>query len=1002
MKSRGIVCLLSIAFGLSSLSYGATSADRIQGALAGPTVALAGNVHRLALPQFDQGAVDPALQLGTITLMTAPTIAQQQALKQLLAQQQDPRSPSYHKWLTPEQFADRFGLSQNDIQQIAAWLESEGFTNVHPARGRNWVSFTGTAAQVESALRTEIHHYNIKGEMHYANATAPMIPQALAGIVTGFRGLTDFKPHPMNAKRARPYYYSATYGDFIAPGDIETIYDITPLYNSGIDGTGEKLAIMGQTEIYLADLNDFRSGFNLSTLSCTTDANGLITACNDPHFKYVLDGSSTLSTNGDISEADLDLEWSGAVAPNAQIIYVNSSNTFTSFYYAIDNNLAPVISLSYGACEFDDNYVNSPYPGETISNEAVLQQANAQGITFVNSSGDSGAAECDYYQTVTSANLATQGLAVSYPASSPEVTAAGGTGIMFADWTSTQYWGTTNGLNGGSAISYIPEQAWNDNYEIAQFCALNTATNSPGYPFCHQGGQTAVKGWVAITSESTAQTDIGLSATGGGSSNCSLQNSNFSACVSGFAKPSWQTVTVAGQSTRLSPDISLFASPNFPGYVFCTPQSELSTTTSNTSTCYQGISTAVDTYLSIIGGTSASAPVFAGMVALLNQYTGSAGQGNINPSLYKLAAVAPSAFHDVTAADNKVYCQVGTPTGQLSSLLCPSSGVMGYSASAGFDLATGLGSLDLNNFAVALKTTPDFTGSSSASTLTLWPTQTGTSTITITPINNFTGTVSFSCTGPSGTTCTFSPSTVTPNGAAVTTTATITAGSTAGTVVINATTGSLSQMSHSAGSIALTVNSGTFSLTSSPAPGSTLTVVQGQTATADLTVISTSNPSFIISSGSGTETALPVNYTCTGLPNASSCTFSPGTPSQSVAVAMSIVTNAPTAKLHNPLDRGGKIFYAVLLPGLLGVFFTFGSRKRPLGGMRGGMRALGLLLVLGSSTLWIGSCGGNTQGAPKNLGTPTGTYTVTVNASTIGSSPITASPVLTFQLTVTP
>lgn len=999
MKSRGMVCLLSMAFGLSSLSY-AAQADRIQGAIAGPTVALPGNVHRLALPQFDQGGVDPAMQLGTVTLMTAPTVAQQQALKQLLAQQQDPNSSNYHKWLTPEQFAGRFGLSQNDIQQIAAWLESEGFTNVHPARGRNWVSFTGTAAQVESALGTSIHHYNVNGTMHYANATAPMIPQALSGIVTGFRGLTDFKPHAMNAKRTRPYYYSSTYGDFIAPGDVETIYDITPLYNTGIDGTGQKLAVMGQTDIYLADLNDFRTGFGLTSLSCTTNATtGLITACSDPHFQYVLDGPDPgPSSNGDISEADLDLEWSGAVARNAQIIYVNSSNTFTSFYYAIDNNLAPVISLSYGACEFDDNYVNSPYPGQTISNEAVLQQANAQGITFVNSSGDSGAAECDFHSTVTSTNLATQGLAVSYPASSPEVTAAGGTGILFADRTSTQYWGATNGVNGGSAITYIPEQAWNDNYEIAQFCAQNTASTSPGYPFCHQGGSTAVKGWVPITSEATSQTDIGLSATGGGSSNCSVQNANFSACVSGFTKPSWQTVTVAGQSTRLSPDISLFASPNFPGYVFCTPQSELSTTTSTTSTCYQGISTAVNTYLSIIGGTSASAPVFAGMVALLNQYTQSAGQGNINPSLYQLAAVAPSAFHDITAADNKVYCQPGTPTGQLSSLLCPSSGVIGYSAAAGYDLATGLGSLDLNNFAVALKTPPDFSGTSSASTLTLWPTQSGTSTITITPLHNFTGTVNFSCSGPSGTSCTFNPSTVTPNGAAVTTTATITAGSTAGNVTINATTGSLSQMTHSVSpSIALTVNSGTFSLNSN-LTGGTLTVVQGQTGQVDLTVVSTSNPSFIIPNGSGgTETALAVTYTCTGLPEAAVCNFSPGATTQQVNVTLSVVTGSPTGKLQNPLERGGKMFYAVLLPGLLGVCFTLGSRRKYVGGMR----ALGLILVLGASTLWMGSCGGNST-TPKNLGTPPGSYNITVNAATTGSSPITASPALTFTLTVTP
>ncbi len=1001
-KSRVFLCLASICVVLSSLGFAATQ-DRIRGALTGATVQLRGNVHHLAQPQFDQGAVDPAMPLGTITLLTLPTAAQQTALIPLLAQPQARNSRNLPKWLTPEQYADRFGLSQHDIQQIVAWLQSQGFTTVHPARGRNWVSFTGTAAQVQSAFGSEIHRFNVNGEMHYANATAPSIPATLAGIVTAFRGLNDFRPRPMNHKRIRPYWYSSKYGDFIAPGDVATIYDINTLYNSGVDGTGQKLAVMGQTDIYLADLNDFRAGFGLSSLSCTTNATtGVITSCSDPHFQYLLYGTDPgLSTNGDISEADLDLEWSGAVARGAQIIYVNSSDTFTSFYQAIDNNLAPVISLSYGECEFYDNYVLAPPPGETISHEGELQKANALGITFVNSSGDSGAAECDYHATVTSTNLATQGLAVSYPASSPEVTGTGGTATLLADWGNHTYWGTTNDANGGSALSFVPEQAWNDDLEISQYCQQNTGTQDPGYPFCHQGGQTAHPGGVPITSEATAQTDIGISSTGGGASNCFTQNSNFSACVSGFPKPSWQTVTVSGQSgVRLSPDISFLASPNFPGYVFCTPLSELGQS-GTTSSCANGISTAVDTNLSIIGGTSASAPVFVGMVALLNQYTSSAGQGNINPSLYQLAATTPKAFNDTTTGDNKVYCQVGTPAGQLSSLICPSSGVIGYTASTGYDLATGLGSLDVNNFAVALASPPDFTASSPTTSLSLIPGENGTATITVTPVNNFSGPVSFACSGAtSGTTCSFSPTTVTPNGGPVTTTATITAGASGtATLGITATTGVLSQLSHPAASIALTVASATFSVTAS-IPGGTLTVAQGQTTgPVNMTVQSTSTPSFIVSSGSSTQTALPVTYSCTGLPTEAVCTFSPAATTQSTSVTLTITTAAPVGRLQRPIDRRGRIFYAVLLPGLLGIFLTFGSRKRSLGGMR----MFGLILVLGCATLWTASCGGSSSSStPKNPGTPTGTSTVTVNATTSGSSPITANPTVTFTLKVTP
>ncbi len=957
---------LVLASLFSTLSYAATP-DRISGALnSGQTVALRGSVHHSALPQFDQGPVDPAMQLGTITLMTAPTAAQQKAITQLLAQQQDRKSSNYHKWLTPEQYADRFGLSRNDIQQMASWLKTKGFTRIQQARGRNWISFTGTAAQVQSAFGTEIHHYSVKGELHYANATAPKIPATLSGIVSGLTGLHDFLPRRMSRRPQPNYYSSGLQSQFIAPGDIATIYDINALYTAGFDGTGQKLAVMGQTDIYLADLNDFRTGFGMSGISCTTNSSNVITACSDPHFSYVLDGADPgLSTNGDISEADLDLEWSGAVARGAQIIYVNSSDTFTSFLYAISANVAPVISLSYGECEFDDNNL------QTI-HEPALQQANLQGITFVNSSGDTGAAECDYSATVTSTQLATQGIAVSYPASSPEVTGVGGTAVQLADIVppSPTYWGQSNGTDGGTAIKYVPEQAWNDDDEFFQYCQQNPGT------FCSTGnGQS---GWVPITSAATAQQNIGISSTGGGASNCSVQTSDFSACVSGFPKPAWQTVTVSGQTTRLSPDVSFLATPNFPGYIFCTPASELGGS-GTASSCANGIEYAVSTNFSLIGGTSVSAPIFAGIVAVLNQYTGAA-QGNINPSLYQLAATAPKAFNDVTVSDNKVACQANSPGApQPQALWCPSTGVLGFTAGAGYDLATGLGSMDVNNFAVALAAPPDFSASSPTTSLTVFAGQSGTATITVTPINNFTGTVSFACTGlPSGDTCSFNPTTVTPSGAPATTTATIQTGGSATTanVAITATTGVSSKVSHSAAAIALTVSQA-FTLT----PVNT-SVPATQGATINPTVTVTLNGGF-----TGTLT-----FTCSDPAPASICTPPPQT-NASGQVSFQITTTAPTAAALRHSDRGTRIFYAMFLPGMLGIMFTAGSRRRSLRAMR----FLGLITVLGFSTLWLASCGGSgNSGSTGNPGTPTGSYTITVNAT---SGSVTGTPT-TFTMVV--
>ncbi len=421
---------------LSAFSF-AAAPDRITGAVvSGQLVRLSAGVPMKAQPQYDRGPVDPSFKLSYMTLLTVPSASQQKAVDQLLAQQQDPRSPLYHKWLTPEQYAERFGLSPNDIQKITTWLQTQGFSIHNVARGRNWIVFSGTAAQVETAFQTEIHNFDVDGEKHFANITPLSIPAALSGIVTGIRGLNDFRPKS-HAIRSKPNYTLPVGGGdafFIAPGDITTIYDVQPLYTAGIDGTGQKLAVMGQTDIFLADLNDFRSGFTLPTISCTPDANGLITtSCNTTNFKYVLVGTDPGSPSlGDLGEADIDLEWSNAVAQKAKIIYVNAPQTafgvWDSWYYAVDNNVAPVITMSYGLCELSEALNGTTGKLTFTSDEPELKKANTQGITFLNSSGDSGAAECDF-QT----NFPVNGVAVSYPASSPEVTGVGGTLIPYPD-----------------------------------------------------------------------------------------------------------------------------------------------------------------------------------------------------------------------------------------------------------------------------------------------------------------------------------------------------------------------------------------------------------------------------------------------------------------------------------------------------------------------------------------------------------------------------------------
>ncbi len=260
----------------------------------------------------------------------------------LLIDQQDRSSPNYHRWLTPQEFGNRFGLSPNDLNKIVSWLESRGFTVQPIPASRNAVSFSGSAAQASGAFGAEIRRYVVNGAEHYANSAEPSIPAALGDIVSGVAGLNDFRPKPMNVLRLVPRLkadYTASQGThFLGPDDFATIYDVKPLYNNGIDGAGQKIVIAGQSDIALSDIDEFRSLMGLPA--------------NDPQIVLLVPGSGDpgMQDNDLTQEADLDLEWAGAVAKNATLIYVNSDNVSDSLQYAVASDLAPVISFSYGLC----------------------------------------------------------------------------------------------------------------------------------------------------------------------------------------------------------------------------------------------------------------------------------------------------------------------------------------------------------------------------------------------------------------------------------------------------------------------------------------------------------------------------------------------------------------------------------------------------------------------------------------------------------------------------
>jgi Pro-kumamolisin, activation domain/Bacterial Ig-like domain (group 3) len=971
-------------------------------------VVLAGNVHGLAQAKHDQGRADAGMKLEYITMQMQPSARQQAGLNQLLQQQQDPSSPNFHKWLTPEQYADRFGLSQNDVEKVKVWLRSEGFAIVQVARGRDWIAFSGTAALVENAFQTEIHYYNVDGVMHHANATPLSIPKALSGVVIGFRGLHDFSLKPMGIGKAalsdafspviaHPFY-NLSGSNQLAPGDIATIYNINPLYSAGIDGTGMKMVVVGQVDVSasLSDIENFRSAFGLSK--------------NDPK-QTIVPGSPNPGTDpGDMGESKLDLEWAGAVAPNATILFITASPTpsvggvFTAAQYAIDQNLAPVISMSYGGCE-------SINGGFIPSNEVEMQKANTEGITFLASSGDTGAAGCD-----SATAKATMGLAVNYPASSPEVTGVGGN--EFNEGSGT-YWSATNGTNGGTAISYIPEMAWND--------TLSHGT---------------------------------LSASGGGASSC-----DNAGCTTGFPKPSWQTGTgVQGDKVRDVPDVAMSASPDHDGYIICDSKS-----------CASGIGGNP----MIVGGTSASTPVFAGIVTLLNQFVGGTGLGNINPKLYQLAQTPSNGvFHDVTTGSNMVPCQSSPPSPN-----CPTKAPFqfGYSAGKGYDRVTGLGSVDAHALAT------NFSNSSTTTTVSAIPnpasfgtTVTFTATVTTKGSSAPTGTVTFndgatalgtgtiaagmaslttstlsvgahSITAAYGgdtknapSTSTAITQTITASAGLATTTAVVTNPSTvlSGTSVTLTATVTPSASSAPTGTVTFrdgiaTLGQGTLNgsgvatlaTTSLTAPTAySITAVYGGDAnyagsTSSATTVTVNAATFTFSaspasqsissgaSASYTLTVTPsgtytnqVSFSCAFSPSSSAtCTASPVTPNASPAMTTLTIAGAQPAVVRaaNTGAHGLPPLYGFWMPmGVAGLFLLGGGKKSKLEPLRRFLPAGALLVV--AVTLF--GCGGSSS--PNNTPPPTAqTYQVTITATapaTASGSSAAVNTTQTVSLTVNP
>jgi subtilase family serine protease len=770
-------------------------------------VKLQGNTHPMARAQYDRGRVSPDLPMGGLILVFQRSPEQQAAFDRFVESQNEPGSPNYHQWLEPEEVGERFGPALGDIDQVENWLHSHGFTVGELANDRMSIRFSGTAGQVESAFHTEIHNLDVKGEKHIANMTDPSIPAALAPVVAGPKQLHNFNPHPLHrlgskvaynrekggwerlpeansgakagsesvsesglksqSAAPRPLYgiNDPTAGliEDVTPYDFATIYNVLPVWNKSINGAGQTIAIAGTSEIDESDLATFRHDFGLPVV---------------PSFKQVqppggIDPGqcgqtpTAYCTLDDQIENSLDTEWSGAVAPGADLILVasgeNASGTIDTVYesasYVVNDKIAPILNVSYGLCElFEGTVGNKTY-------NSLWETASSEGISVFVAAGDSGSATCDAGGDAAGTPYAAEyGLSVSGVASTPYNTAVGGTDFAWCDpvttttCTAAPYWGASNSATGANALNYVPEIPWNATctskvgLEFMQYWAnqLDVSTPSDAEMSCNFAADPNVDEEVydGTNGEVNLANFVDTIGGSGGKSNCTINSfnpdgtvaPNPTSCSGGYGKPSWQAgVTgIPPDGRRDLPDVSFFASSGFLGsaYLICV-------TPGNAPCTYSATAEDVNQE---VGGTSASSPAMAGVMALINQKAG-APQGNPNAQLYKLAATenysdcsaetvktsSACYFNDVDTQSNIQVCDDGGNGGMSPDCQVIHSDdqgaygtLEGWVAARGFDLATGLGSLNVANVVNAWPVAAVPAVTLSASTLTFKATLKGT------------------------------------------------------------------------------------------------------------------------------------------------------------------------------------------------------------------------------------------------------------------------------------
>jgi subtilase family serine protease len=678
----------------------AAAPDRTTG-----SVAPRGQRPPWAVPENSQGPVPGDTMLEHLTLVLQRSPQQQQAFEQFLQQLQDRSSRNYHHFLTPVQIGQRFGVSQQDIDAVSQWLRAQGLRVDSVANSRTMIDFSGTAAQIGAAFGTEMRYYLVNGEQRIATASEPQIPAAFAEVIQSVIGLYTIRYRPYHrmgqARKLKGGGFDApalTFGCPTGCANFVMPADFATIYDLNdlsVDGTGQTIGIIGRSRVYGPDIQNFQS---LSGLTVNTNTPTVIVPPLgvDPGPPAGEGGTAS----GDQGEATLDVMRSTSIAPGATIDLIVSASTKTEDGVQI-------------AVEYAVN--TSPVPAQ-IMNISFGSCENPAG-------GGGGSAEDNYWDSLFST---ASGAGISVFVAAGDAGAAG-CDPYFSQPPATQYLSINTicassyaTCVGGTEFNDVPEATyWNENAESAP-------------PFESALGPIPEGAW----NESTA----GYVAAGGGGVSLYIPT------------PSWQTGTgVPGTAGRYTPDIAFSASAH-DGYFGCLAGGGGDCVVSDGSFGFVFFS-----------GTSAAAPDMAGITALLSQYLGSP-QGQLNPSLYQLAATPTNlVFNDVTVATSGVSpCVITTPSMCNNSTSSPTAltgGLAGYLVTAGYDEATGLGSINgakllaasAPTFSLSTPTTPASAPAGESTTSTFIVTATGGAT-------RFAAPVTFACNGlPDATiTCGFS------------------------------------------------------------------------------------------------------------------------------------------------------------------------------------------------------------------------------------------------------